>query len=342
MKHPHPKWFAAVSVAVAIGGIAVLAPGARPASTAGFAYIGNDGEIHVAAADGGDRQLTRRADFPPHSRTARFSWSPDGSRLVLWREGNDDGIYVIEADGSNPHRVATGFWPAWSPNGQRIAYVDSRTALVSIANANGRHRHLLQGARHPVFTHLPETSPLVWAPGRRIVYENAGRAGGLYTIDPNRATERRLTHQRSSFWAAPSPDHVHVAYVSPPNVRWRTLPIYVASTNGGPVRRVTHGFVDQIPSWSPRGTALVFTRGLGRTKASDDVFVVNADGTHLGQLTHAGMAFGPTWSPDGTTILFSIGDAKCTQGSAIDTVDVARGGVTRLGCGHLPQWRPHP
>jgi Tol biopolymer transport system component len=351
MNRPHPKSLAAVLAAAAICGTAVFAPGARPASTAGFAYIA-DGELHMAAADGsGDRQLTRPAEFPAKSWTSFFSWSPDGSQLVIWRAGTVDvgAVYVLDADGSNLQRVASGSWPAWSPNGRRIAYVGSWSgqAYVFLVDANGQHPHRLVGASNPVFTHVPESSPLVWAPGRRIVYES-GRDDRLYVVDPNRGTERPLTRSnRVSFWAAPSPDHVHVAYGSPhgkaaPPSPKAILPIFVASTNGGRPHRVTHGFVDLIPSWSPRGNALVFTRRLGQGQLSDTVFVVDADGTHLRRMTHTGGAYEPTWSPDGTTILFDTFNPKCGDNETINTVRLAGDAVTSLGCGVQPRWRPNP
>jgi TolB protein len=42
------------------------------------------------------------------------AWSPDGSRIVF---AGGDGLYTIEVDGSNRHRLTTGAHsaPAWRP-----------------------------------------------------------------------------------------------------------------------------------------------------------------------------------------------------------------------------------
>lgn len=46
--------------------------------------------------------------------------SPDGSRLV-YESGRT--LIVSNRDGSGARAIATGLQPAWSPDGQRIAFV---------------------------------------------------------------------------------------------------------------------------------------------------------------------------------------------------------------------------
>lgn len=56
-------------------------------------------------------------------------WSPDGTRLavaVFPRTGGQRELWVIDADGSDPHLVASAdnvSAPSWSPDGSTIAYV---------------------------------------------------------------------------------------------------------------------------------------------------------------------------------------------------------------------------
>lgn len=92
-------------------------------------------QLWIIDADGSNaRALTSGS-----SRNMRPAWSPDGSIIAFMSDrhaefdinvmGTDDGdleIYVMKRDSSNTRRLtecagaASG--PAWSPDGQRIAY----------------------------------------------------------------------------------------------------------------------------------------------------------------------------------------------------------------------------
>jgi len=70
----------------------------------------------------------------------------------------------------------------------------------------------------------------------------------------------------------------------------------------GDLRRLRRGPDYWEPSWSPDGTRLTFSSGLG----SGGVFVANRDGSGLRRLTPKRMeAHDPAWSPTGEWISFS-------------------------------------
>jgi Tol biopolymer transport system component len=85
----------------------------------------------------------------------------------------------------------------------------------------------------------------------------------------------------------------------------RGVGIWVMNADGSGQRRLTSGTYDVQPAWSPDGTRIAFQRG--RAPAGD-IFVMNADGSEQADITnnHADNR-SPAWSPDGTKIAFNRG-----------------------------------
>jgi Tol biopolymer transport system component len=76
----------------------------------------DDWEIYTINVDGtGETALTNNetSDVLP-------DWSPDGQRIAF---NASNGIYVMNADGTEPRRVWSGVDPSWSPDGTKITFV---------------------------------------------------------------------------------------------------------------------------------------------------------------------------------------------------------------------------
>jgi TolB protein len=159
--------------------------------------------IIVASVDGaGRRSLHVRAPSwcTSYCRlyAAFFVWAPGKDIAFVLVQGDlyPERLYAIHPDGSG-QRLLSGrlddiYWPAWSPDGKRIAFVYRRGShdQIWIAKANGSgirqatrirsHTSNLSGCYDPVWS--PDTTRLLCF----------GWAGGMYVADTASGTARLL------------------------------------------------------------------------------------------------------------------------------------------------------
>ncbi len=108
-------------------------------------------DIYVVDINGENlRQLTEdpAQDLYP-------AWSPDGQWIAFWsnREGGN-AVYLMDADGANPKRLANGRSPEWAPDGQQIAFVSRQDDLegIFIMDTEGENIKLLvEGGNQPAW-----------------------------------------------------------------------------------------------------------------------------------------------------------------------------------------------
>ena len=109
-----------------------------------FMRIDSDFELFVMRPDGtAIRRVTANSVNDADARV-----SPDGSRIVFWREpaGEVDGeIYTMWSDGTHVRRLTENDdddqYPNWSPDGQRIVFRSDRMDF-QIGRASCRERVL--------------------------------------------------------------------------------------------------------------------------------------------------------------------------------------------------------
>ena len=100
-------------------------------------------------SDGSDQHKLTATDGVSDVRGA---WSPDGTRIAVWRlNGSVDSIVVVNADGTG-ERTLTGPQehaadPTWSPDGEYIAYTKETDTLDSpeiwVMRSNGSQKRKL-------------------------------------------------------------------------------------------------------------------------------------------------------------------------------------------------------
>ena len=157
-----------------------------------------DPGLHVMNADGtGERTLTRLVD-PKTGYDLEgigVDWSPDG-RLVY---GGQPGIISIRTDGDEKRLlIRYGHSPSWSPDGRKLAYVQSGGdgSAIFVANADGtdRRRVTLNLKVYDLDPRIfgvdwsPDSSWLVFAAER----EDCGRSD-IYLVKADGSDLTRIT-----------------------------------------------------------------------------------------------------------------------------------------------------
>jgi TolB protein len=78
---------------------------------------------------------------------APYSWSPGGERLAFVNKFFDSDLYVINADGSGQRPLTETLqpegYPAWSPDGKKIAFVAMSDSDVYVIDTDGSGRKRL-------------------------------------------------------------------------------------------------------------------------------------------------------------------------------------------------------
>jgi Tol biopolymer transport system component len=197
-------------------------------------------EIYVMNADGsGQTNLTRNPanDVEP-------TWSPDG-KMIAFRSDRDGyaQIYAMNADGSDQIRIspggdseviappATDAFPAWSPDGERIAFDHNipGNAEIYVMNADGSDRRPLTDDP------APNGGP-TWSPtGQQIAFRSSRNGNPeIYVMNADGSGQTRLTNNAGA-------DHR-------PDWHWLALP---------PANRFTFG---KVIHNRKKGTARLMVR----------------------------------------------------------------------------------
>ena len=255
---------------------------------------------------------------------------------------------TANADGSNLVRLtdhpAWEAYPAWSPDGSRIAFVSDRddNAEIYVMNADGSGLVRLtdQLADVGVWNIIPSWL-LAWSPdGSRIAFvsDRDGNAE-IYVMNADGSDLSRLTDNPAlDFGLNWSPDSGRIAFHS---CIKESCHISVMNVDGSGVVRLTDDLaVDFGPAWSPDGSRIAFTSD---RYGNDDIYMMNVDGSGITRLTDDPASEGVlSWSPDGSRIVFLSardGDLEFyvmnVDGTGVVRISYP---VEELYC--LPSWSP--
>ncbi|HZU44069.1 MAG TPA: translocation protein TolB, partial [Terriglobales bacterium] len=196
---------------------------------------------------------------------------------------------------SFPRFGGTNLSPAWSSDGNAIAFSSSRTGDPEIYSVDGTGA----GLKRLTAWKGPDVSP-VWNPktNAQIAWVS-GRTGlpQIYIMDSDGTNVQRVTDQGYAVSPSWSPNGQFLAFA------WirhygpgepGSQDIYVMDIASKQFVQLTHeGGRNDFPSWSPDGRHLVFQSNRSGT---DEIWTMLADGTKQQQLTNSGKNTQPNWS----------------------------------------------
>lgn len=179
--------------------------------------------LWLVETDGGDndnpyvRELTRGT-----SLVERPSISPDGTSIVF-NIGHEPvtNLYTMPITGGTPKQLTSrdsfNLGAVWSADGNRIAFASTEGGQPRVwaVSATGGAPQALSSSDD-----MSETFDFTWAPGSRILYQQAGNRN-YREIDPDTQSERLLVNDSSVGWMfSPvySPDGTKIA------VQWNRRP----------------------------------------------------------------------------------------------------------------------
>lgn len=263
--------------------------------------------------------------------------------FVSTRDG-DYALYGMRSDGSGEGRLTTDeraasdadarvFFqaqPAWSPDGQEIAFMSRREGRphLYVMRADGTGTRRLTSGPHD------DQAP-AWSPdGRLIAFTRDDRlsvipAGGGVVSRVIKAGADR--YESDPTW---SPDGAWLAYVDrtggpDTGELWK---VRLDGTSSRQLTRLNAGMYG--PAWSPRGRLITFASNArdGRWQ----IYVSAADGRGLRRWTfRPGDYFDPSWSPDGRELVFAY-DGVITSRTRDGVETALSDGMNDAS----PAWRP--
>ncbi|MBP7889954.1 MAG: PD40 domain-containing protein, partial [Ilumatobacteraceae bacterium] len=288
-------------------------------------YERDDGKGNrLVRPDGSDDHwATPQVPIPRGGWQLHPDWSPDGSLLAFSADDAADGdkprelwtrdLWVSKPDGTGAERLldcvlpcVTLDWPAWSPDGTRLAFM----AHDEVGGSAAFRLDVMDMMTRAVTTVATASGPTGfagprWSPdGQRMVlevgrYTDLGPEGSLSAtavaiVDLRDPTPTPTVITDGSLWATYPDWHPTEDLIVFSTRPWSALDdgpsnLYTVRPDGSALTALTDFTTGQTratqPTWTPDGTEIIFTAVEGTGFGEPTMAIVNRDGTALRSAT---------------------------------------------------------
>jgi TolB protein len=274
------------------------------------------------------------AAFPGKNGRIAYSAFFDGSR--------GDAIYTIAPGGAGNTRVTGGYYPSYSPDGERIAYSqftynDAEIYTID-PDGSGKTQLTHNNTKDDV---LPSYSPN----GKRIAYTRILRSSSpdteieeiyeIFTVKVGGGGKTRVTYGQNPSYSPDGERIVYEGFDETSSKRFPDLEIFTIDVRGGDKTQLTHNSTDDIgPDYSPDGKRIAYVHTSGTQdddRVDSDIYTIKVGGGDKSRVTNTDKAdeYDLSYSPDGKKIAYILYKGNDLQ-SDIYTIDASGGGRTRV------------